>query len=68
MAIILNGEVHDPNKNVVEATPRPVLGAETEQTQNGPAEADDQHHIVFNGKKKKLGAKSAYLFDMLTIE
>lgn len=67
MPIILNGELHDPNKPIVEATPRPIVDADVVEPETGKG-VDKQHHIVVNGKKKKLGVKSAYMLDMLTIE
>jgi hypothetical protein len=68
MAIILNGEVHDLNKMAVEATPRPVLGLEPIEPEKEQLNVDQNHHIVVNGTKKKLGVKSSYLLDLLTIE
>ena len=77
MPIIVKGQLHDPTTPIVEATERPitvsfVVPESTEITnqeiQKETKEVNDHHHMVVNGTKKKLGVKSSYLLDLLTIE
>ena len=60
MPIIVNGQIHDPSKVVPEKNPTKTTEKQTD--------VDENHHIVINGTKKKLGVKSSYLLDILTIE
>jgi len=76
MPIIVKGQLHDPTTPIVEATERPITVAfvvpesleNQQEIKTETQEVNDHHHMVIKGTKKKLGIKSEYLLDMLTIE
>jgi hypothetical protein len=76
MPIIVKGQLHDPTTPIVEATERPITvafvyteGSENQQeTKTEKQDVNDHHHMVIRGTKKKLGIKSEYMLDLLTIE
>lgn len=84
MAIIVNNKLTDPTKNVVEATPRPIIQPQTRsQTaaplpepviapvvqQNQAAPTTGKSHtLIVNGVEKKISKSSSYLLDMMSVE
>lgn len=59
--LVVNGiEIEQPKTVVIEK-----IADDSNQT---PTEASNGHTLIVNGKEKKIGAKSAYLLDMLTID
>jgi hypothetical protein len=68
MPIILNdGRTFEPQKTVVEATPRPV-GNPVVETDNLQTQQQAQQVKVEKDKPKhKFEAKSAYMSDMFTV-
>jgi hypothetical protein len=66
MAIIINGKPFEPHKTAVEATPRPIFDP-NEGKPVEPEELGDHHVVLINGKAKKLGVKSSYMLDLLTV-
>jgi hypothetical protein len=76
--IILNNKVVDPTKNVVEATPRPIVQSVSqpaaplpqpivETPSTNKTNPTSSHTLIVNGVEKKITKSSSYLLDMMTV-